>query len=57
MRNPSWWEDPPEDPPEDAVPGDEVPDVEPEDLHWDTPTYAPFNHPLDYIYDPTRRWE
>lgn len=53
MRNPSWWEDPPEDP----VPGGDVPDVEPEDLHWDTPNYAPFNRdPVDYVYDPFKRY-
>lgn len=58
MRNPSWWEDPPEDPPEAPFPGEEVPDVEPDDLHWDIPNYAPFNRdPVDYVYDPFKRYD
>lgn len=60
MKNPSYYEDPPEDPPEEIDPMDDGDyaydtwkdaqhdkDVAARDLNWGPPTNAPFNEP-DY---------
>jgi hypothetical protein len=46
MRNPNWYEDPPEDPPEEDLPE--------QDLNWGPPDHAPFNDP-DYQAEQDRR--